>query len=40
MSNYQRSQRRTAILLVLLFGVLALGVAALFYYFERKSLLP
>jgi hypothetical protein len=39
-SRYQKSLRRTTIQLVLLFSVLAVAVAALFYYFERKNLIP
>jgi hypothetical protein len=39
-SRYQKSQRRTAIQLVILFAILAMAVGALFYYFARKSLLP
>jgi hypothetical protein len=39
-SGYQKLQRKMTIKLIVLFVVLALAVAAGFYYYQRHSLLP
>jgi hypothetical protein len=40
LSNYQLYLRRTTIKLVVLFIVLALGVGAAFYFWQRHNLIP
>lgn len=39
-SGYQKLQRRMTIKLIVLFVVLALAVAAGFYFYQRHNLLP
>jgi hypothetical protein len=39
-SNYQLYLRKTTIMLILAFIVLALAVGAAFYYWQRSSFIP
>ncbi|HEX9047094.1 MAG TPA: hypothetical protein VF988_08700 [Verrucomicrobiae bacterium] len=39
-SNYQKSMRRMTVQLIFVFTLAALGVAALFYIYQRKAILP
>jgi len=39
-SKYQLSQRNNAIILILLFTVLAMAIGAAIYFYQRHSLIP